>query len=90
MRGREPSHEFTEVFVFLRIEYQVPVIWHEAVCQDAHIKQFVRLDEERFEMLIILLIGKDGATTVPTIEDVIDGVADGDAIHAGHEEYYDT
>ena len=43
-----------------------------------------------FEMLIILLIGKDGATTVPTIEDVIDGVADGDAIHAGHEEYYDT
>jgi len=46
MRRRDPAHEFAEVFVIDRIEYEVPVVGHDDVREDTHTGESDTFKEE--------------------------------------------
>ena len=71
MGQREPMHERRDVPVLSWTDDQVPVVRHDAVCKDAHVKEVRRILEHRFEERIVLLVPEEGHASIGTVNDVI-------------------
>lgn len=81
----QSMHEYAQISVVLRMEYHMPVIWHELIRKDAHICNFFCLQQKLLEELIILVPVKNFETTICTIDYVINFSTNVNSGNAGHE-----
>ena len=81
----DPTHKLYHVSILFRVEYQVPVIRHDAVGKDTHIGAFLSLLQDCFEELVVIARIKNSDAGVGAVDDVVDIPADGDAFCARHE-----
>lgn len=70
----KPSHEFTELCWIFGPEYKVPVIWHNAICQQADGHLVFHFEESPFKSGVIRVLPEQGYPLRGSVEDVIDNV----------------
>ncbi len=60
------------------------VVGHDAVCEDAHVEQLTCFFKQELEVFVFLVIFEYRRATICAIDNVIDSVANGEAVHSGH------
>ena len=84
MRGGYPAHEFSHVPIMAWVQYQMPVVRHNGVCEDPHSGKLFSFSEEGFEMRVIGIVMEYLNARVGTVDHVVDGVPYGEAGGSGH------
>ena len=88
VRRAEPLQCFADVAILLWIQKQVPVIRHENVRKDAHVKLLAHFIEKILEILIHPAFLKNREPPIGAIDDVVHLISNIDPWLASHEKYY--
>jgi hypothetical protein len=81
----QPAREFGEFAVGARPEYEMPVVGHQAIREQARAGPLTRGMQEILEGLVVTIGLENGHARVGAIEDVVDEAADGSAEWSWHE-----
>jgi hypothetical protein len=77
MSAGKPTHKFTEHRIGVWVQYEMPMIWHNAIRQNTHVGKIFRFLKQGFKMLVVFILLKDSGTTICAIDYMIDNIGDG-------------
>ena len=75
MSHGEPTHKFLQISVLLWIDDEVPVIRHELMCKQPHVKKFLSLAKNVFEGEKIRIRLENRQSSICTIDNVVDHIS---------------
>ena len=81
---REPVHEDAKVAIMLRVQHEMPVVWHELIGEDAHARFLSGIGKQAFEQEIVLIGLEDGKPHDGTVYHMICVPADISARNSRH------
>lgn len=67
----QPAHEGDQHTIRGRIEDEVPVVRHDAMCEDPHLRPLLRLSEDALECQVVGVGGEDRQAGIGSIEDMV-------------------
>ncbi len=88
MCGEQPGHVVAELAVFAWPKGEVEMVGHQAKGQQADGNMLIGLVQEFEEGVVVAILVKDGAPSVPAIEHVVAMPAQGDSKSSGRGVHY--
>ena len=75
VRQREPIHEPRQIAISPRPHHQMPMIWHNTICQEPHPHSITGLGQHALKREIVTVVLEQCHAGVGPIEHVVDGIA---------------